>query len=64
MLQDAMLRVDTASDQIGVRVMLVHAMHEKAKEWYMRFGFEDSPTDPLHLMILMKDIRAFLAAQQ
>ena len=64
LLQDAMLRVDTASDQIGVRVMLVHAMHEKAKEWYMRFGFEDSPTDPLHLMILMKDIRAFLAAQQ
>jgi len=45
---------------IGVRVLLVHAKHERAKSWYERYGFEESPTDPLHLMMLMKDIRAFV----
>ena len=29
--------------------------------WYRRFGFEESPSDPLHLMLLMKDLRAFLS---
>jgi hypothetical protein len=43
---------------IGARVLLVHAKHEQAKEWYQRFDFEESPTDPLHLMVLLKDIRA------
>jgi hypothetical protein len=28
----------------------------------MRFGFEESSTDPLHLILLMKDLRAFLSA--
>jgi hypothetical protein len=28
--------------------------------WYTQSGFEESPTDPLHLMILLKDARAFL----
>jgi hypothetical protein len=26
----------------------------------MQLGFEESPTDPLHLLMLLKDIRAFL----
>jgi hypothetical protein len=32
-------------------VLLVHAKHEAAKSWYMQYSFEESPTDPLHLMI-------------
>lgn len=60
LLQDAMLRANEASERVGVRVMLVHAMHENARGWYKRFGFEDSPTDPLHLLLLMKDLRAFV----
>jgi len=30
----------------------------QARAWYEKFGFEPSPTDPLHLMILIKDLRA------
>jgi len=40
--------------------LLVHAKHETAKAWYLQFGFEESPTDPLHLVMLLKDVRAFL----
>jgi len=60
LLQDAMLRADQAAAELGIRVMLVHAKHERASRWYKRFGFEESPTDPLHLVLLMKDLRAFL----
>ena len=62
LLQDAMLRANEAAQELGIRVMLVHAKHEQAVQWYKRFDFEESPTDPLHLMLLMKDLRAFLAA--
>lgn len=60
LLQDAMLRSAEAAERIGVRVLLVHAKHEQARRWYERFGFERSPADPLQLMLLMKDLRAFL----
>jgi predicted N-acetyltransferase YhbS len=62
LLQDAMLRANEAAEELGIRVLLVHAKHELASRWYKRFGFEESPTDPLHLMLLMKDLRAFLSA--
>lgn len=64
LLQDAMLRANEAAEELGIRVMLVHAKHERAGHWYKRFGFEESPTDPLHLMLLMKDLRAFLTGRR
>ena len=33
---------------------------DAAKAWYMRFGFEESSTDPLHLLMLLKDVRALV----
>ena len=61
LLRDAMLRSHRAAEQIGLRAMLVHAKDDEARAWYERHGFEPSPTDPLHLILLMKDLRAFLA---
>jgi GNAT superfamily N-acetyltransferase len=60
LLQDVLLRCVEAADAIGARVLLVHAKTDAAKAWYMQYGFEESPTDPLHLLMLMKDVRAFL----
>lgn len=60
LLQDAVLRTLQAADSIGVRAMLIHAKHEQARAWYEQYGFEPSPTDPLHLMLLMKDLRSFV----
>jgi GNAT superfamily N-acetyltransferase len=59
-LEDVMLRCLDAAEAIGARVLLVHAKHEAAKARYMQYGFEESPTDPLHLLMLLKDVRAFL----
>lgn len=61
LLQDALLRCVDAADVIGARALLVHAKHERAKSWYANYGFEESPSDPLHLLLLLKDIRRFLA---
>ena len=63
MLQDVMLRCATAADEIGVRQLLVHAKNERAKRGYEQYGFEESPTDPLHVTLLMKDIRRFVDSQ-
>lgn len=62
LLRDAMTRTLAASETIGVRAMLVHAIDNDAREFYIRHGLEPSPTDPLHLMILIKDIAAALDA--
>ena len=56
-----MLRSNEAAEELGIRLMLVHAKHDAASRWYKRFGFEESPTDPLHLILLMKDLRALLS---
>ena len=60
LLRDAMLRALSASDRIGARLLLVHALHDEARRFYLRWGFEPSPTDPLNLQLLFKDIRASL----
>jgi GNAT superfamily N-acetyltransferase len=60
LLQDILLRCVDAAEAIGARVLLVHAKHDTAKVWYIQYGFEESPTDPLHLLMLLKDVRAFL----
>lgn len=56
---DALKRTMQAADVIGVRALLIHAESEAAKSFYLHLGeFEESPTDPLHLILLMKDLRA------
>lgn len=58
LLRDAIARTVEAADIIGVRALLVHALNEQARNFYLRYDFEPSPTDPLHLLLLMKDARA------
>jgi GNAT superfamily N-acetyltransferase len=58
LLKDAILRSLQAADIVGISVLLVHAKDGAARRWYERFGFEPSPTDPLHLFVLIKDLRA------
>jgi predicted N-acetyltransferase YhbS len=57
LLKDALLRAAQAADLIGCRAVLVHAKDEAAKAFYAKFDFTPSPTDDLHLYLLMKDLR-------
>lgn len=59
LLQDALLRCVAAAEIVGVRAVAAHA-NEHASGFYDQFGFEASPTDPLHRILLMKDLREFL----
>lgn len=60
LLKDALLRIVSASDSIGGRAVLVHAKNDKAKSFYKKYGFEQSPIDEFHLYLLIKDIKKSL----
>jgi GNAT superfamily N-acetyltransferase len=60
MLKDALVRIAAAADIVGARAALVHAIDAQAAAFYRRFGFEPSPANDLHLMLLMKDLRLVL----
>lgn len=60
LVRDAILSTLAAADRIGVRILLVHALHEQAATLYEKFGFKRSPTDPLHLYLLLADARKSL----
>jgi len=65
LVKDALRRVAAVGQEIGVRALLIHAESEQAREFYMHLAeFEPSPTDPLHLYLLMKDLRATIADSQ
>lgn len=58
---DALRRVSVASETIGVRALLIHGESESARQFYLGLAqFEQSPTDPMHLVLLMKDLRRAL----
>jgi GNAT superfamily N-acetyltransferase len=57
LVADAAVRTLQAADLVGARGMLVHARDEVAAGFYECLGFTRSPTDPLHLMVLIKDLR-------
>jgi GNAT superfamily N-acetyltransferase len=64
LLRDALIRIEAAADEIGIRALLIHAKDDSARSFYMKQAeFEPSPTDPLHLFLLMKDLRKLLAPQ-
>lgn len=60
---DALRRVAAASEVIGVRAVLIHCENDAARDFYLRLAkFDTSPTDPMHLFLLIKDLRKALKA--
>jgi GNAT superfamily N-acetyltransferase len=62
LLQDVFARLVELSADIGCRGLLVHTESTAARDFYRHLvpEFEQSPTDDLHLVLLMKDIRRTL----
>jgi GNAT superfamily N-acetyltransferase len=63
LLQDALLRCNAVAESVGVRAVIAHALPE-AQGFYGYLGFERSPTDTLHRILLMKDLRRFLESTE
>lgn len=60
LLRDAVLRVAAAAREVGVAAMLVHALNDRAKAFYVAAGFETLPVDPMVLVLRIKDIKALI----
>ena len=54
LLRDAVERSLAVAQNAGVRALLVHALHDRAKQFYLYFGFQASPVHPLTLMLRLK----------
>ena len=57
LFQDAAQRVIHAAAAIGIRGMVVHALSEQAKAFYLNLGLHESPLDPLTLMVTVADLQ-------
>lgn len=57
LLRDAIRRTLVAAEIAGIRVLLAHTIDESARAFYEHFGLEPSPTDELHLMLVLHDAR-------
>ena len=57
LMKDAMARTLQAAEIVGIRAFAVHAKDDTARRFYEHFGFLPSSTDPLHLFVLLKDLR-------
>jgi GNAT superfamily N-acetyltransferase len=55
LLRDAILRILQAAEIAGVRALLVHAISERARQFYEKCGFIASPMDPMTLMITVAE---------
>jgi GNAT superfamily N-acetyltransferase len=62
LLADAMRRALSVSEEVGVRLLLAHALNDSARSFYEKFGFEESPTDAMNLQIIIKDIKASIGS--
>lgn len=56
LVRDVGLRVIQVAEIIGIRGVLVHALSDDAREFYLRVGFEPSPIDPMMLMVTLGDL--------
>lgn len=61
LVRDAGLRVVQAAAVIGVRGLLVHALSNDARQFYLALGFEPAPLDPMTLMVTLADLKAAIA---
>ena|ERR1700686_4772459 len=60
LLKDALLRTLQASEVAGIRAVVLHAVSESAKRFYLAHGFAESPLDPMTMMVTIADFKLAL----
>lgn len=61
LLVDAIRRAVQVSENAGVRALLIHARNDEARQFYEHLGeFIESPTDPLHLFLHLKQAKKLI----
>src|SRR5947209_969578 len=62
MFRDAARRVAHAADTIGIRGIVVHAISDEARRFYVALGFDPCPDEAMTLVVTLRDVRATLEA--
>jgi GNAT superfamily N-acetyltransferase len=57
LLQDAVNRAVAVSQNAGVRALLVHALNDRARQFYEHYGFQASSAHPMTLMLRLAGTR-------
>jgi GNAT superfamily N-acetyltransferase len=61
LLRDAMIRAVSVAGDAGIFAILVHALSEEAKRFYISRGFMESPLQPMTVMMTLETVRSILA---
>jgi GNAT superfamily N-acetyltransferase len=64
LMKDAILRIAQASEQIGIKGVLLHALDNEAKAFYARCGFSASGVEDNLMMVTLREIAAELGREQ
>ncbi len=54
LLQDAVKRCALVSQHAGIRALLVHALNDRAKQFYEYYGFQSSAIHPMTLLLRLQ----------
>jgi hypothetical protein len=60
-LRPSTRRVAHAADAIGIRGILIHAISEQARKFYLALGFDPCPGEPMMLVVTLSDVRDALS---
>lgn len=56
LLKDALLRITKASEMVGARAVVVHAVDQEAVPFYARYGFRSFPIGNQTLFLTIEEI--------
>ncbi len=57
LLRDAVLRAFQIAESVGVTAIVVHAISEDARRFYLSCGFVESPLQPMTLCLMMATLQ-------
>ncbi len=60
LFRDGAKRIINAADTLGIRGLVVHAVSDEARAFYLALGLDPSPLEPMTLMVTLADLRASL----
>ncbi|PIV73297.1 MAG: GNAT family N-acetyltransferase [Rhodobacteraceae bacterium CG17_big_fil_post_rev_8_21_14_2_50_65_11] len=58
LLRDAVLRITAAAHEVGIAAILVHALNDRAKAFYLSCGFAETAVEPMTLFARINDVKA------
>ncbi|MGO9743523.1 MAG: GNAT family N-acetyltransferase [Roseiarcus sp.] len=60
LFRDGAKRILNAADTLGIRGLIVHAISDEARGFYLALGLQPSPLEPMTLMVTLADLQAAL----